>query len=78
MMQSDLTFYPLAWIVLILVILLFCQLWRGGKWPSAAPKPPGVKREPQPFAGLTRKPECDLGQHQVRSQPLASSAPPPV
>jgi IS1 family transposase len=77
MMQSDLTFYPLAWIFLILVILLFCQLWRGGKWTSAAPKPPGVKREPKPFAGFTRKPDCDLCQQQVRAQPLASSAPPP-
>jgi hypothetical protein len=78
MMQSDLTFYPLAWIFLIiLVILLLCQLWRGGKWTSAAPKPPGVKREPQPFAGRTRKPECDLCQQQVHSQPPPPSAPPP-
>src|SRR5215831_11595192 len=77
MMQPDLTFYPLAWIFLILVILLFCRLWRGGKLTSAAPKPPGVKREPKPFAGFTRRPDCDLCQQQVRSQPLASSAPPP-
>ena len=76
-MQSDLTFSPLAWIFLIIVILLFCQLWCSGKLTSAAPKPPGSKREPQPFAGLTHKPDCDLCYQQVRSQPPTPSAPPP-
>src|SRR5262245_51540836 len=77
MMQPDLTFYPLAWIFLVIVILLCCQLWRGGKLTSAASKPSGVKREPHPFADLTHQPDCDLCQQQVRSQPPPPSAPPP-
>jgi hypothetical protein len=77
MMPSDLTFYPLAWIFLIMVILLFRQLWRDDTLTAAASKPPSVKRAPQPFAGLSRKPDCALCHQQVRSQPLASSAPPP-
>jgi len=76
--MHELTCYPLAWIFLILIgILLFGQLWRSGKWTSAAPQPPGVKREPQPFAGRTHKPECDLCSQQGRSQPPPPSAPPP-
>ena len=77
MMRSDLTFYPLAWIFLIMVILLCHQLWRSGTSTSAAPKPPRAKREPQPFAGLTRKPDCELCAQQVRSHPQAPGAPPP-
>src|SRR5262245_53484052 len=77
MMPSDLTFYPLAWIFLIVVILLCHQLWHSGTLTSAAPKPPRAKRTPQPFAGLTRKPDCELCAQQGRSHPHAPGAPPP-
>ena len=59
-MRSDLACYPLAGFFLILVMLLCRQLWRSGKSTSAAPKPPRAKREPKPFAGLTRRPDCDI------------------
>jgi transposase-like protein len=75
-MPSDLTFYALAWIFLIMVILLCRQLWRSGTLTSAAPKPPRAKRAPQPFAGLTRKPDCELCAQQGRSHPQAPGAPP--
>jgi transposase-like protein len=77
MMQFELACYPLAWIFLILVMLLCRQLWRSGKSTSAVPKPPRAKRAPQPFAGLTRQPDCDLCHSQGWSQSPAPSAPPP-
>ena len=77
MMPSDLACYLLAWIFLILVMLLCRQLWRSGKSTSAVPKPPRAKRAPQPFAGLTRQPDCDLCHSQGWSQSPAPRAPPP-
>ena len=76
-MQSDLAAYPVARGLLILFVLLLHQLWRGGKPSPAAPKPPKLKREPKPFAGLTRKPDCELCEQQGRFQPQAPGAPPP-
>jgi hypothetical protein len=55
MMQSDLTFYPLAWIFLIIVILLFRQLCRGGQLPSTAhhqAKGPRPRPRWMPLPGL--------------------------
>jgi hypothetical protein len=44
----------------------------------AMPKPTRRKRESQPFAGYTHKPECDLCDHGIDSQPHeAPGAPPP-
>jgi hypothetical protein len=76
-MPSDLTCYALAWIFLIMVLLLCRQLWRSGPLTSGAPKPPRAKRTPQPFAGLTRTPDCALCPQQGRSHPQAPGAPPP-
>jgi hypothetical protein len=76
-MRFDLTFYLFAWVLLILLALLFCRFWQGGKRAPAVPKPPKQKRDPKPFAGLMRKPECALCEQGVESQPSAPSAPPP-
>jgi hypothetical protein len=57
-MRFDLTVYLFAWVFLILLALLFCRFWQGGTRAPAEPKPPKRKRDPKPFAGLTRKPEC--------------------
>jgi hypothetical protein len=60
-----------------MVILLCRQLWRSGPLTSAAPKPPRAQRTPQPFAGLTRKPDGAVCAQQGRSHPQAPGAPPP-
>jgi len=77
MRPSDLTCYPFAWVFLILLCLLLCRLWHGVKTVPMTPKPPRAKREPKPFADLTRKPDCALCHQQGQSQPPAPSAPPP-
>jgi transposase-like protein len=76
-MRFDLTFYLFVCVVLILLALLFGQFWQGGKSAPAGPKLLKRKREPKPFAGLTRKPDCDACEQQIRSQPQVPSAPPP-
>jgi hypothetical protein len=58
-MRFDLTFYPFVSVLLILLALLVCRFWLGGKSSPAESKPPRRKRELKPFAGLTRKPECE-------------------
>src|SRR5919106_6947968 len=75
-MQFDLTVYLFAW-VLSLLALLFCRFWPGGNPPPAVPTPPRRKREPKPFAGYTRKPECEWCEQPVQSPPQAPGAPPP-
>src|SRR5215471_10274987 len=79
MMQPDLAFYLVTSVVLILLVVLTCWLWRGGK---AAPAPaatrtPRATRDPKPFAGLTRKPWCEACEQGAGSHLLASGAPPP-
>jgi len=76
-MQPDLPFSLVTDVVLILLVVLTRWLWRGGKAAPAATNTPRAKRDPKPFAGLTRKPECALCAQQVRSQPQAPGAPPP-
>jgi transposase-like protein len=76
-MRFDLTFYPVVCVVLILLVLLFYRFWQGGKSGPAGPKLPRRKREPKPFAGLTRKPDCVACEQQIRSQPHVPSTPPP-
>lgn len=77
MMQSDLVFYLYPCVFLILLCLLLCRFWPGGKLPPTMPKPPRRKREPKPFAGYTRKPECKLCEQQVQSSPQMPDTPPP-
>jgi IS1 family transposase len=76
-MPSDLGFYPLACVLFIFLCLLLCRLWRCGQTTPSARKPPRPTREPKPFAGLTRKPDCEACEQQIRSQPQVPSAPPP-
>jgi hypothetical protein len=42
-MRYDLTFYPFACVLLILLALLFCRFWQGGKSALAGSKPPRRK-----------------------------------
>jgi transposase-like protein len=77
MMPSDLVFYLYTCVFFILLCLLFSRFWPGGKTLPAVPKPSRRKREPKPFAGYTRKPECELCEQQVQSFPQAPGAPPP-
>src|SRR5262247_3898670 len=78
--------FNLAWyaFVLILVILLFSLfLWscrgtsllaRPVPW---TPKRARQKRDPKPFAGLTRKPECEACKQGGGAHPQAPGTPPP-
>ncbi len=77
MMQSDPSVYLVVGMVLILLILLPRWLWRGGQTVPIAPKRTRAKRQPQPFAGYTRKPECELCEQGMNSQPQAQGVPPP-
>lgn len=76
-MPFDLGFYPFAGVLFILLCLLLCRLWRCRKTTPSVHKPPGPTRKPKPFAGLTRKPDCEACEQQIRSQPQVPSAPPP-
>ena len=77
MMPSDLVFDLYTCVFFILLCLLFCRFWPGGKTSPAGPKLPRRKRAPKSFAGYTRKPECELCEQQVQSPPQTSGAPPP-
>lgn len=76
-MPFDLGFYPFACVLFILLCLLLCRLWRRGKTTPLVRKPPRPKREPKPFAGLTRKPECEACEQGGGSHPQAHGMPPP-
>src|SRR5919205_1202207 len=78
-MRSDPRCALVVGIVLMLLVALSRQLCRSGKSTPAATKPPRATREPQPFAGLTRKPDCPLCELEAGVQPSASAphAPPP-
>ena len=77
-MRSDPICALVVGIVLILLVVLSRQLCRSGKSTPAATKPPRATREPKPFAGLTRKPDCPLCELEAGVQPSASAphAPP--
>jgi IS1 family transposase/transposase-like protein len=77
-MLFDLGFYPFAAVLFIpLLGLLLYRLWRCRKTTPSVRKPPRPKRAPKPFAGLTRKPDCEACEQHIRSQPQIPSAPPP-
>jgi IS1 family transposase/transposase-like protein len=79
MMRSDLAFALVVGVLLMLLVILSRRLCRSGQTTPAATKPPRAKRDPKPFAGLTRKPECPVCEHDAGGEPSASAphAPPP-
>jgi IS1 family transposase/transposase-like protein len=76
-MRSDLVFYAFTFIVLIFLVFFCGRLWRSGQSAPAAPQSPRPTREPKPFAGLTRKPACDVCARESAPHPSAPGAPPP-
>ena len=76
-MRFELIFDPFVCTFLILLILLIACFWRVDKSAPAVPKSPRRKREPKPFAGYTRKPECELCEQEVESRPQMLGTPPP-
>jgi IS1 family transposase len=76
-MRSDLVVYIVVGIVLILLILLPRWLCRRGPRALTLPKRTRAKREPKPCAGYARKPECELCDQGIDSQPQAPGALPP-
>jgi IS1 family transposase/transposase-like protein len=77
MMPSDLAFSLVTGVVLMLLVVLSHWLWRGGKAAPAATKTPQARRDPTPFAGLTRKPLCEACEQGAGSHLPAPGAPPP-
>jgi hypothetical protein len=79
MMRSDLGFSLVMGVLLMLLVVLSRRRCRGGKTTPAATKPPRVKRDPKPFAGLSCKPDCPVCEHKAESYPAAAApnAPPP-
>src|SRR6266568_7384680 len=82
-MVSDLFFSQLMLIALLWLCFMLHWVWPSDPTmasptilPATLP-PPKRRREPKPFAGLTRKPHCDACEHASDSRPHASSAPPP-
>ena len=76
-MQFELIFYPFVCALLLLLMLLIARVRRVDKSAAAVPKPPRRKREPKPFAGYTRKPECEICDQRIDSHPKALGVPPP-
>jgi transposase-like protein len=78
-MRSDPICALVMGVVLIVLVVLARRLCRSGKATPAATKPPRAIREPKPFAGFTRKPECPACEQAAGLQPSASApnAPPP-
>jgi hypothetical protein len=76
-MRSDLAVSLVVGMVLILLILLPRWLWRRGQRASTVPKRTRAKREPKPFAGYTRKPECEICNLRMDSPPQTPGASPP-
>jgi transposase-like protein len=77
MMRPDLALYLVTGICLILLLFLTHWRWRRSTTAPATPKPTRRTREPIPFAGYTRKPECERCEQEVVSHPQLPDAPPP-
>jgi hypothetical protein len=77
-MRSDLVWALVVGIVLMLLVILFRRLSRGAQ-ATPITKAPRTKRAPEPFAGLTHKPECPVCEQEAEMQPSTSTpnAPPP-
>jgi hypothetical protein len=79
MRRSDLVFALVVGVLLILLVILSRWLCHGGKATPAVAKLPRAKRDPKPFSGLTRTPDCPACEQEAEGQPSASAphAPPP-
>jgi IS1 family transposase len=78
MMPSDLAFSLVAGVLLILLVVLPHWCWRSGKAAPAATKTPQAKRDPKPFAGLIRRPDCPACEQGTGSHAsVVPGAPPP-
>src|SRR5262245_61893952 len=79
MMRCDPICALVVGVVLMLLVVLARRRCRSGKSLPAATKPPRATREPKPFAGFTRKPDCPACAQEAGLQPSASApnAPPP-
>ena len=71
MMRSDLACALVVGVVLMLLVILSRRLSRGSKATPVAVKPPRTTRDPKPFAGFTRKPECPACEQEAESHPSA-------
>jgi IS1 family transposase len=81
-MVPDLFFYQLVLIALMWLCVMLQWVWPSDSaacptTPAPPPRPPKRTREPQPFAGLARKPHCDACEHASAPPPQAPAAPPP-
>jgi len=59
----------------MLLVALSRRRCRSGKTTPAATQPPRATRDPKPFAGFTRKPDCSACEQEAAMQ-LSASAPP--
>jgi IS1 family transposase/transposase-like protein len=79
MMRFDLVFALVVGVVFIVLVALSRWRCRGAKATPVIIKLPRAKRDPKPFAGFTRRPECPVCQQEseVRLPASAPNAPPP-
>ena len=83
-MASNLVFYQLLLVALVLICLLIHVGWPNA--PSSAPqtsrKPTTRRRkratDPKPFPGFIHNPLCDACEQALDSRPKAPGAPPPL
>ena len=81
-MVPTLFFYQLGLVTLVCVFLMFCWLWPNDTASSHQPIVPTQpsrrtrSKEPQPFAGLTQRPECALCEREAAQAHEPPPAPP--
>jgi hypothetical protein len=78
-MHADLVVYAITFVILMFLICFCGRLWCSGKSTAAPSKAPRARREPKPFAGFTRKPDCPACEQEAEIEPAAEAphAPPP-
>ena len=81
-MVSHLFFYQLTLIALVWLCLMLQWMWPSASAacptiPEPLPPRPKRHREPQPFAGLIKKPHCDACEPAIAPRPQVPATPPP-
>jgi len=76
-MQCDPICALVVGVVLMLLVVLSRWRCRGAKATPVVTKPLRAKRDPEPFAGLTHKPECPACKQEAGLQPSVSAPPTP-